>query len=188
MTGELLKLGATIAKGRYGAWICTIGVFISLMGCQQQIQKTPSLPPAPPPVAPLPQPVRPTFYVTVNQLNLRACAGRDCPKISTLEINAEVEGMGEIENWTQIRVKKDGTIGYVNSRYLSPTPMEVIHPTRKKPKKIRPPKGTKTLKPVEEERKAPPKRPPSAGEETKPGKTKPAPPPEPEGNEIPRVM
>jgi SH3-like domain-containing protein len=76
--------------------------------------------------------VRLTFYVTINQLSLRACPGKGCHKISTLELNAEVEKMGEIENWTQIKVKKDGTIGYVSSRYLSPQPVVVAHPTKKK--------------------------------------------------------
>jgi predicted Zn-dependent protease len=86
--------------------------------------------------------VRPTFYVTINQLNLRACPGKDCPKTSALELNAEVEKMGEIENWAQIRVKRDGTIGYVSSRYLSPQPVKVAQTTKKKPKKAKPPKAT----------------------------------------------
>jgi predicted Zn-dependent protease len=112
----------------------------------------------------------------------------DCPKISALELNAEVEKMGEIENWTQIRVKKDGTIGYVSSRYLSPQPVEVAPPTKKKPKKVKPPKATKPPKPAEEEGEAPPKKPPPPVEETKPGEEKPAPPPEPEGQETIHVM
>jgi hypothetical protein len=110
------------------------------MGCQPRANEAPPLPPPLPPAAPISRPVRPTFYVTINQLNLRACPGKDCPKTSTLELNAEVEKMGEIEHWTQIRVKKDGTIGYVSSRYLSPQPVKVAQLTKKKPKKAKPPK------------------------------------------------
>ena len=132
----------TVDKQRPGAWICALALVICLAGCQTQTSRTPPLPPPLPPVAPLPQPVRPTFYVTVNQLNVRTCPGLDCPKTSALELNAEVEKLGEIENWTQIRVKKDGTIGYVASRYLSPQPVKIARPAKKKPKRAKPPKDT----------------------------------------------
>jgi hypothetical protein len=122
------------------------------MGCQPRVYTAPPLPPPQPPAVPLPQPVRPTFYVTINQLNLRACPGKDCPKTSVLELNAEVEKMGEIENWTQIRVKKDGSIGYVSSRYLSPQPVNVA-----KRKKAKPPKATQPPEAAGEEREAGPK-------------------------------
>ena len=178
----------TTVNGRPGAWICALGLFICLMGCQPRAYQAPPPPPPLPRPAPPPQVARPTFYVTINQLNLRSCPGIDCPKISTLELNAEVEKMGEIEKWTQIRVKKDGTMGYVNSRYLSPTPVEVAPSAKKKPKKVKPPKATKPPKPAEEEGKAPLKKPPSPVEETKPGEEKPGPPSEPEGQKIPRVM
>ena len=108
--------------------------------------------------AALPQPVRPTFYVTINQLNLRACPGLDSPKISALELNAEVEKMGEIENWTQIRVKQDGTIGYVSSRYLSPQPVKVAQPIKKKPKKTKPRKAAPPPEAAGEEEEAEPKK------------------------------
>jgi uncharacterized protein YgiM (DUF1202 family) len=159
----------TFDKHRPGAWICALALVICLMGCQPQVYRTPPLPPPLPPVAPLPQPVRPTFYVTINQLNVRTCPGLDCPKTSALELNAEVEKLGEIENWTQIRVKKDGTIGYVVSRYLSPQPVKVAQPTKKKPKKAKPPKATQP--------------PVAAGEEGESGpqKHEPSPP-------LPRVM
>ena len=153
--GELLKVDETTAKGRSGAWIGALGLVICLMGCQPRVYKTP---PLPPPVAPLPQPVHPIFYVTINQLNLRACPGKDCPKTSTLELNAEVEKMGEIENWTQIRVKKDGTIGYVSSRYLSPQPVKVAPPTKKKPRKGKPPLATQPPEAAGEEGEAGPKK------------------------------
>ena len=159
----------SVDKQRPGAWICALTLVICLMGCQSQAYRTPPLPPPLPPVAPLPQPVRPTFYVTINQLNLRTCPGLDCPKTSALELNAEVEKLGEIENWTQIRVKKDGTIGYVSSRYLSPQPVKVASRAKKKPKQARLPKATQP--------------PVAAGEEGEAGpqKQEPSPP-------LPRVM
>jgi hypothetical protein len=150
-------MAVTIANVRPGAWIGALGLVICLMGCQPQIYKTPPLPPPLPPVAPLPPPVRPTFYVTINQLSLRACPGTDCPKTSTLPLNAEVEKIGEIENWTQVRVKKDGTIGYVSSRYLSPQPVKVAKPAKKKPRKAKSHKASQPPKAAGEEGESTPK-------------------------------
>lgn len=176
--GKFLKMAATTANGRPGAWICALGLAICLMGCQPEVNKAPPLPPPPPPSAgPLPRPVHPTFYVAINQLSLRSCPGLDCPKTSTLELNTEVEKMGEIEKWTQIRVKKNGTIGYVSSRYLSPQPVKVAQLTKKKPKKAKPPKASQPPEAAGEE------------EEAGPQKQEPSPSlPEPEGPKIPRVM
>ena len=151
-------MNATNTNRRPGAWICTLGLVICLMGCQPGVQKAPPLPPPLPPAAVLPRPVRPTFYVTINQLSLRTCPGLDCPKSSTLELNAEVEKMGEIENWTQIKVKKDGTIGYVSSRYLSPQPVQVAQSTRKKPKRVKARKATQPPEAAGEEREAAPQK------------------------------
>ncbi len=150
--------GRLIGLGRLGAWICALGLVICLMGCQPRVSKAPPLPPPLAPAAPLPRPVRPTFYVTINRLSLRACPGIDCPKTSTLELNAEVEKMGEIENWIQIKVKKDGTIGYVSSRYLSPQPVEVAKPTKKKTKKAKHRKATQPAEAAGEEGEAGPKK------------------------------
>ena len=157
------------------------------MGCQPRAYQAPPPPPLTQP-APPPQVARPTFYVTINQLNLRSCPGVDCPKISVLALNEEVQKVGETENWTQIRVKKDGTMGYVKSSYLSPTPVEIAPPTKKRPKKVKPLKAAKPPQPVKEEKEAPPEKPPPPVEETKPGEEKPAPPPQPEDQKIPRVM
>lgn len=141
-----------------GAWTCALGLLLCLTGCQPQAIKAPLLPPPRPPAATLTRPVRPTFYVTINQLSLRACPGKDCHKISTLNLNAEVEKMGEIDNWTQIKVKKGGTIGYVNSRYLSPHPVEVAQLTKKKPKKAKPRKTTQSFEAAEEAGQARPQK------------------------------
>ncbi len=136
--GGLLKVEAMTANGRPVAWLGALGLVICLAGCQPQANKAPALPPPPPPpAAQMPRPVRPTWYVTIKQLSLRSCPGLDCRKISTLELNAEVEKMGEIENWTQVKVKKDGTIGYVSSRYLAPEPVEIAQRPKKKLKKAK---------------------------------------------------
>jgi hypothetical protein len=148
---------ATTDNGRPGAWICALGLVIFLMGCQPGVNSAPPLPPPLPPAAALPQPVRPIFYVTINQLNLRTCPGLDSPIILALEVNAEVEKMGESENWTQIRVKKNGTIGYVSSRYLSPQPVKVAQPIKKKPKKAKSRKAPQPPEAAGEEEKADPR-------------------------------
>jgi hypothetical protein len=174
---ELLKVDATIVKGHPGAWICALGLVICLMGCQPRANTAPPLPPPLPPAATLPRPVRPTFYVTINQLSLRACPAIDCRKISSLKLNAEVEKMGEIENWTQIKVKKDGTIGYVSSRYLSPQAVKVAQLTKKRPKKAKLRRATQPPEATGED------------EEAESNNHKPSPSlPEPEGPKVPRVM
>jgi uncharacterized protein YgiM (DUF1202 family) len=138
------------AKGLQGVWICALGLIIGLTGCQTHVAKAPPPPPAPPlRAAPPPRPVRPTFYVTTKYLNLRSCPGLDCPKTSTLALNTEVEKLGEIKNWTQVKVKKDGTVGYVSSRYLAAQPVKVAQHLRKKSRKAKlqkaaPPAATAT--------------------------------------------
>ena len=96
---------------------------LCLAGCAPKYYAPPPPPPPPAPVAPPPQVARPVFYIKANRLNLRACPGMDCPKISVLEKGEEVEKVGESEDWFQIRVKRDGRLGWVDSRYLSSTPV-----------------------------------------------------------------
>ena len=110
---------------------CTVwvglGLALCLAGCQSLFPRPVYSPPvvqAPP--APPPPVARPTFYVAVNRLNLRACPGMDCPKIAVLDQNQEVEKVGDADNWSQIRAKRDGTIGWVSSRYLSATPVAAL--------------------------------------------------------------
>ncbi len=156
-------------------------------------------PPLPrPPAAPAlpPQVSRPVFYVKVNHLNLRACPGMDCPKISQLERDEEVEKVGAAEDWVQIRVKRDGRLGWVDSRYLSPTPMaapeaappsppvEALPPpleTPPLPERIQPPPSERPapppvekFKPVKPEEAVPPaKQKPEEAKPAKPAKAKP---------------
>jgi uncharacterized protein YgiM (DUF1202 family) len=156
----------TIRKSWCVVWV-GLGLVLCLAGCQTLFPKPVYTPPtAPAPTAPPPpaQVVRPTFYVAVNRLNLRACPGMDCPKIAVLERNEEVEKLGEAEDWSQVRVKRDGTIGWVSSRYLSATPtvappeaapplpeLEKVKPTPEKPPAVempKPPKPTEAPKPA----------------------------------------
>jgi hypothetical protein len=129
--------GHLLAWQRLGAWLGAFGLVICLMGCQPQVKKPTASPPPMPTAAPLPRPVRPTFYVTVNQLRLRACPGKDCPETSTLALNTAVEKLGEIDKWTQIKVRKDATIGYVSSRYLAQQPVTVAKATRRNHRKTK---------------------------------------------------
>ena len=109
-----------------------LGLVLCLAGCQSLFPQPAYTPPprahragpAPPP----PQVARPTLYVAVNRLNLRACPGMDCPKIAVLDRNEEVEKVGAAADWSQIRVKRNGTIGWVSSRYLSATPVAAPPP------------------------------------------------------------
>ncbi len=161
-------MGPATFKGCSGAWMCALGLAVCLMGCQPRTQQAQLPPPPPPPrAAAPPQVARPTFYVAINQLSLRACPGTDCHKITTLKLNAEVEKMGEVQKWTQIRVKQDGTMGYVISRHLSPHPVRVAQSARKRLKKAKPPQAAPEV--AEKDR------------EDSPRKQEPAPP-------LPRVM
>jgi len=94
-----------------------LGLVVCLAGCQSIFPKPAYTPP--------PQLTRPTFYVAVSRLNLRACPGMDCLKLAVLKRNEEVEKVGDADDWSQIRIKRNGTIGWVSSRYLSATPVAV---------------------------------------------------------------
>ena len=109
---------------RRGRWLLGVVLIFLCVACQPRFQPTrPAAPPPPPPPAPKPAPQLPTFFVSVGRLNLRAGPGMDFPKLRVLERNEEVEKVGEMEDWFQVRVKKDGTLGWVASRYLSSKPV-----------------------------------------------------------------
>ncbi len=153
-------------------------------GCVPPRYIPPPLPGAPTAPALPPQVSRPVFYVKVSHLNLRACPGMDCPKISLLERDEEVEKVGAAEDWFQIRVKRDGRLGWVDSRYLSPTPVAapeaappsppVEAPPPPLPERIQPPperpapSPVEKFKPVKPEEAVPPAR--QKPEEAKPAK------------------
>jgi len=193
---------AAIHKSWCTVWV-GLGLVLCLAGCQSLFPRPVYMPPvAPAPQAPPPPVTRPTFYVTVNRLNLRACPGMDCPKIAVLDRNQEVEKVGDADDWSQIRIKLDGAIGWVSSRYLSatpvaaspeeappPTPPEAVTPPplpempgKAKPTPSIPPaveKPPKTAKPGEGPTPAIKK--PEEAQPTKPAKpAKPPKPPKPE--------
>lgn len=186
-----------------------LGFLVALAGCEAFISQPQYPPPPPPPRVAVPPPSRPLFYVNASRLNLRACPGMDCPKVATLERNDEVERMAETEDWIQVRVKRDGSIGWVAARYLSDSPVpvdmapvppvaeppvpEVARPeppiAPEKPKPVKPaetylpkPAPKPTSKPAEA---AEPEAEPVAPAEPKPAPAKPAPPPTPAPAEKP---
>ena len=175
---------AAMRKSWCTVWV-GLGLALCLAGCQglfpRPVYSPPaaSAPQAPPPP---PQVLRPTFYVTVNRLNLRACPGMDCPKIAVLDRNQEVEKVGDAEDWSQIRVKQIGTIGWVSSRYLSPTPVAAtpeVAPPPTLPEEVTPPplpERPEKAKPAPEKPPAvekPPKTPKPGEGPTPPVKKKP---------------
>jgi hypothetical protein len=113
-------------KGVWRSWQVILGAVLTLvcMSCQPHMAPLPRpAPPPPPAAAPQPPPQRETFFVKVGRLNLRAGPGMDFPKLGLLERNEEVEKLGEAENWYQVRVKRDSSLGWVSSEYLSSTPV-----------------------------------------------------------------
>jgi len=107
-----------------------------LTGCYRQVVFAPPKPSKPKAAAPaVKKPTYPLYYVAVSRLNLRACPGMDCPRISLLGRNQALEKLGETEDWYQVRIPQSGTIGWVSSRYLSvspvpePLPKKVVTPT-----------------------------------------------------------
>ena len=109
-------------KGFWFRWQLLLGACLALacFSCRPAAPPVPRAPLPPPPSArPEQPPERPSFYVKVARLNLRAGPGMDFPKLGTLERNEEVEKVGEAENWYQVRVKRDGTLGWVSSQHLS---------------------------------------------------------------------
>lgn len=178
--------------GRKLPWAKLLGCCLALwlVGCAPRIYETPYAPPPPPPPRPALPPVvsRPVFYVSASRLNLRGCAGMDCPKISVLEQNEAVEKLGEMDDWFEVIVKRDGRRGWVTSRYLSPEPVTptpeapppleappAFAPVEKPPPAAKPPLVEKPKPAKHEAAPAPPKK--KAEEATEPAR-KPAPPAE----------
>ena len=155
-----------------------------LAGCAPRIYETPyTPPPLPPKPAPSPAVSRQVFYVVVNRLNLRGCAGMDCPKISVLDQNEVVEKLGEMDDWYEVMVKRDGRRGWVNSRYLSPEPVTPAVEAPPPPPEVTPPPPPRVAPaPPPVEKPAPPAKPPvvEKPKPAKPGEAPPAPKKKPE--------
>jgi len=175
-----------IAGERFG-WQRLFAVLLGLMlmglSCMPSKVSTPPPPPPPPPGAPAPPPQRPTLYVKVSRLNLRAGPGMDFPKIGLLERNEELEKLGQTEDWVQVRVKRNQSLGWVASEYLSSTPVAAPvetaapEPTAPPP----PPKepaGGELKRPKPPKAEAPPPRIPKPAEAAEPPAPKPKPTPE----------
>lgn len=154
----------------------TIGIIISLVvclpvlfttGCTSKVGWKPPGEPgiaSPPPEAP-PAAQYQVLYVAADRLNLRACPGMDCPRITLLTRNQEVEKVGESQNWFQVRSRQDGTLGWVDGRYLSSSPVsdsaalpsESIQPKQSKSVEAKPKVKTPAPGIVEEEEEEAPR-------------------------------
>ncbi|MHB8067171.1 MAG: SH3 domain-containing protein [Desulfobaccales bacterium] len=163
-------------------WTRLVGFCLALWlaGCAPKIYETPYIPPPLPskPTAP-PAVSREVFYVAVNRLNLRGCAGMDCPKISVLEQNEVVEKLGEMDDWYEVMVKRDGRRGWVTGRYLSPEPVPAT-PEAPPPPAVAPAPPTEPYPappPAVEKPAPPPPAKPPVVEKPKPAKPGEAPPP-----------
>jgi uncharacterized protein YraI len=156
-------------------------LLILVTGCAQKTGwKPPEEPKAavPPPPPPPPKVDYQLLYVAVDRLNLRACPGMDCPKLVLLTRNQEVEKVGESHGWFQVRSRQDGSLGWVDGRYLASAPVsenvsapaETAPPKPTKPVEAKP--KVKTPAPVAEEEAEetprPKRRRPSAAEAAEP--------------------
>lgn len=130
-------------------------------GCAQKPRWKPPEEPriAAPPTEQAPRVESQVLYVAADRLNLRACPGMDCPKIITLTRNQEVEKVGESQGWFQVRSRQDGTLGWIDGRYVSTTrvadnvalPSETVPP---KSKSLETKAKVKTSLPTVEEEEA----------------------------------
>lgn len=123
-------------------------------GCAQKVGWKPPDEPrttTPPPPEPPPRVEVQTLYVAADRLNLRACPGMDCPRINLLTRNQEVEKVGESQGWFQVRSRQDGTLGWVDARYLAsaPVPENAVLPSEAvQPKQTKPVEAKPKIKPV----------------------------------------
>ena len=151
------------------ALVCCLLFFLAI-GCSPKVGWKPPDEPrttTPPPEAPPASVAYQVLYVAADRLNLRACPGMDCPRINLLTRNQEVEKVGESQGWFQVRSRQDGTLGWVDARYLGSAPVadsvalpsETVLPKQTKSVEAKP--KVKTPVPVveeEEEEKPRPKR------------------------------
>jgi uncharacterized protein YgiM (DUF1202 family) len=146
---------------RYGVIMPLVLCLLALLanGCAQKAGWKPPEEPriATPPPEALPKVEYQLLYVAADRLNLRACPGMDCPRISLLTRNQQVEKVGESQGWFQVRSRQDGTLGWVDGRYLSSSPVadnvalpsEAVQPKQTKSVEAKP--KVKTSPPVVEE-------------------------------------
>ena len=173
--GDKATLGAAAMRKSWCTVWVGLGLALCLAGCQDLFPQpvyTPPVAPAPPAPPPPPQVARPTFYVAVNRLNLRACPGMDCPKIAVLDRNrGSGKSGGRRRTGPRSRLKRDGTIGWVNSRYLSATPVAAapeVAPPPTPPEAVTPP----PLPEIPAKRQADPCEPPGGGKTPQDGQAR----------------
>ncbi len=198
------ELPVKMARGvRFGfRWQCLLSAMLALvcLSCQPALQTSrPPAAPLPPP-APESPPQHQTVYVKVGRLNLRAGPGMDFPKIGFIERNEELEKLGEAEDWVQVRVKRDRTLGWVASEFLSSAPVAAplettspapttSPPPGSPPPKEPPPADLKRPKPTNVETVVPrAHKPAEAAEPPPPPKPKPSPEPAPAPSPEPKTV
>jgi hypothetical protein len=147
-------------------FFCLLTLFVT--GCGPKPSWKPPEEPkvvTPPPEPPTKVPSQ-VFYVAADRLNLRACPGMDCPRITMLTRNQEVEKVGESQGWFQVRSRQDGTLGWLDGRYLASSPVpenvalpsETVQPKQTKSAETKPKIKTSTPVLEEESEEAPPPR------------------------------
>ena len=78
---------------------------------------------------------KPYYYVAVRKLVLRAKPSDRSKVMRTLGVNDQVEKIGEIEGWFNVRQPSTGAVGWMISRYLKTLPVMLPQgaPAKKKP-------------------------------------------------------
>ena len=78
---------------------------------------------------------KPYYYVAVRKLILRAKPSDRSEAVRTLDVNDQVEKIGETEGWFKVRQPSSGAVGWVISRHLDTLPLTSPRgvPPKKKP-------------------------------------------------------
>ena len=78
---------------------------------------------------------KPYYYVATSKLILRARPSDRSEAVRTLDVNDQVEKIGETEGWFKVRQPSSGAVGWVISRHLDTLPLTSPRgvPPKKKP-------------------------------------------------------
>jgi uncharacterized protein YgiM (DUF1202 family) len=88
---------------------------------KEKVSKKPSTPPTPKGKVP-PAITEKAWFVSVDQLHLRACAGLSCQIIATLQRGEPLFQTGEMGEWIRVRVRVTKQEGWVSSKYVVKDP------------------------------------------------------------------
>ena len=80
---------------------------------------------------------KPYYYVAIKKLDLRAKPSNRSEVIRTLDVNDQLEKIGETEGWFNVRQPSNGAVGWVISRHLDTLPVTLPRGVPSK-KKLRP--------------------------------------------------